>query len=326
MPRFEIPGNSLAGHRASFDVACRVSFRVATVVEKVVCTRLLLPLLEESSFPPELRRHHNLNDTKSGDPLEMAFGYEDDPGLANVFLSVYDKRLRYDAASSAAVNAVTEKAGDGDGGGCYLSLRTGKYGIGVPVDDSTMAVYLKRFGVPEEQIETLPLNIPKPGLVRRTQKAGEGVCPSCQKPGTKRCGKCGSRVYCSDICQRQDWPVHKILCSLHPFPSKPEGEFVRASLLPEGSPQPQIVHVRVRLKHHDGFSWWSPELKPVLCEGMRGSIRSDLLPSWPPWVRTTFLRSQLRREVSSYKRSGANHSNSWHICQSHCICYIERNS
>ena len=245
--------------------------------------------------------------TISGDPLEIAFGYEDDPGLANVFFSVYDKRLRSDAASSAAVNAVTERVGHGDGGGSYFALRTGKYGFGVQVDDSTMAVYLKRFGVPEEQIETLPLNIPKPGLVRRTQKAGEGVCPSCQS-------------------QRQDWPVHKILCSLHPFPSKPEGEFVRAILLPEGSPQLQIVHVRVRLKHHDGFSWWSPELKPLLGEGMLGSIRSDLLPSWPPSVRTTFLRTQLRREVSSYKRSGANHSNSWHICQSHCICYIERNS
>ena len=139
--------------------------------------------------------------TIDGDPISVAFGYEDDPGLANVFLSVYDKRLEHDCAASDAVNDVTRKVGDGDGGGCYFDLHT-QTGFGVKVDHATMAVYLQRFGVPQDQIDALPLNCVKPSWARRAAEAAafraaapQGVCAVCGKPGTKKCGKCHSMMY-----------------------------------------------------------------------------------------------------------------------------------
>lgn len=89
-----------------------------------------------------------------GDPIRVAFGYDDPVG---VFLSVYDKRLGYDPNATSNVNAVTEAIGVHDGGGSYFDLHTGPTGFGIRVDDKTMATYLKRYGVTQEQIEKLPL-------------------------------------------------------------------------------------------------------------------------------------------------------------------------
>lgn len=127
--------------------------------------------------------------TIDGDPISVAFGYEDDPGLANVFLSVDDKRLEYDGDASEAVNAVTQKVGVGDGGGSYFNLHTGRFGFGIQVDDKTMEVYLKRFGVPQEQIDALPLQVPKSSWALRASEARSlrtsaprtGICAVCCK-------------------------------------------------------------------------------------------------------------------------------------------------
>ena len=90
-----------------------------------------------------------------GDPIKVVYGYEDCLGLdlPSVFLQVYDNRLTYSGNASQEVNKVTEKVGFRDGGGCYFGLHTGKMGFGPEVDDETMVVYLKRFGVTEVQIE-----------------------------------------------------------------------------------------------------------------------------------------------------------------------------
>lgn len=44
-------------------------------------------------------------------------------------------------------------------------------------------------------------------------------CTTCDSRATEeaplqRCGRCGTAAYCSDICQRRDWAVHKHVCSL----------------------------------------------------------------------------------------------------------------
>jgi len=36
----------------------------------------------------------------------------------------------------------------------------------------------------------------------------------CGKPGHHICAKCGVRRYCSKECQKDDWPTHKLVCSV----------------------------------------------------------------------------------------------------------------
>ena len=86
------------------------------------------------------------------DSITVSYGYED---ACNVFLSVSDKRLRYDASASPAVNDVTREVGCGDGDGCFFEIHTGSVGFGQKVDNETMATFLGRFGVANEQIRAI---------------------------------------------------------------------------------------------------------------------------------------------------------------------------
>jgi hypothetical protein len=47
-----------------------------------------------------------------------------------------------------------------------------------------------------------------------TTTTDENCCGACKKvpQNPKRCGRCRSIVYCSDECQRSNWPQHKLLC------------------------------------------------------------------------------------------------------------------
>jgi ankyrin repeat protein len=38
------------------------------------------------------------------------------------------------------------------------------------------------------------------------------ICNKCLSPGILRCGACKSMLYCSQECQKKDWPDHKVLC------------------------------------------------------------------------------------------------------------------
>ncbi len=37
-------------------------------------------------------------------------------------------------------------------------------------------------------------------------------CAQCGAAGSKRCGRCHERVYCSAACQQRDWPKHRSDC------------------------------------------------------------------------------------------------------------------
>jgi len=41
-------------------------------------------------------------------------------------------------------------------------------------------------------------------------------CTACKKTGVslQRCGRCGTSTYCSDVCQKGDWAVHKDVCTM----------------------------------------------------------------------------------------------------------------
>lgn len=38
------------------------------------------------------------------------------------------------------------------------------------------------------------------------------TCQRCEEPGTKLCSQCRGVRYCSQACQRADWPLHKGAC------------------------------------------------------------------------------------------------------------------
>lgn len=211
-------------------------------------------------------------------PISVAFGYEDDPWLAGVFLTVCDKRLEYDGDASKKVNAVSSHV-DSSGSGFYLSLNTNAMEIGLHVDDTTMAVYLKRYGVSQHQIDRLPLQVPK--LAVAPSSSNSPRCSLCRKPSARsRCSKCKSVLYCSTSCQKSDWPVHSIFCKLAPLPAlESSGDFVQAVLMAEKSEAPILLRVQREL-HDDGEDGLYKTLDS-LGIGSPGRVRSDCNPRNP---------------------------------------------
>eukprot|EP00929_Paragymnodinium_shiwhaense_P069366 TRINITY_DN34994_c0_g1_i1.p1 TRINITY_DN34994_c0_g1~~TRINITY_DN34994_c0_g1_i1.p1 ORF type:complete len:470 (-),score=114.56 TRINITY_DN34994_c0_g1_i1:126-1535(-) len=52
----------------------------------------------------------------------------------------------------------------------------------------------------------------------------EGWCDRCmyKTDNILKCGRCGVAVYCSQSCQKEDWPAHKQICEPAPKPAKPK--------------------------------------------------------------------------------------------------------
>lgn len=183
-----------------------------------------------------------------GSPISVAYGKDHATGI---FLSVYDNRLEYDENASQEVNDVTKKIGFGDGGGSYFDLHTGRSGPGIKVSEETMLVYLKRFGVTDEQVQAM-LNANK-------KPAPEHKCHVCETLTSKSCKKCMTVYYCSVKCQTGDWELHKVFCGLLPLPPVPKDmqKRVRGIFFPENSAMPQIVFVSFeRLPFRDSFGYF----------------------------------------------------------------------
>lgn len=159
------------------------------------------------------------------------------------------------------MNAITEKVGLGHG--CHLALRTGKCGAGQLVDDETMVMYLRRFGV-KEQIESLPLRLPKPNA-----RAG----PLCQKPATKDAPSASLEPIAPTHVKRKSGK-RTICCALHPSASKPAGMHVSAMPLSEKEKRPRMIHSQLA-------ECCMPLLEPFVGTSLHESIRGDLLPALP---------------------------------------------
>ena len=162
-----------------------------------------------------------------GDPISIAYGYDE---LTGVFLAVVDRRLKFDCESSDEVNTVTESIGVRDGGGSYFDLHTGQVGFGQKVDDDTMATFLRRFGVSDDEINELPLHCKdisckdisywrnvKPGSSKK-RVGSSRVCTTCRVrlSSCNFCSVCHLVPYCGKKCQREDWKIHKLFCALNP--------------------------------------------------------------------------------------------------------------
>jgi len=225
-----------------------------------------------------------------GDPISV--------GRPRVFLSVFDSRLKYNPNYSDEVNRVTESIGVCDGGGSYFNLHTGSNGFGIKVDDKTMAVYLKRFGVPADQINELPLDHTgidwsgvRPGS-SRNEVGSVKVCTGCRKETSscKDCSLCSGVPYCGKECQKKDWYIHKIFCGLNgQVPSSQpndsgETTVIKAFLFPEGSDTPRFVNLPLTWVEGDedditdtGYNKLDvSEFIPGITEKIRSDMFTDL--------------------------------------------------
>ncbi|KAK5635129.1 hypothetical protein RRF57_010841 [Xylaria bambusicola] len=77
-------------------------------------------------------------------------------------------------------------------------------------------------------------------------------CIICDKPNALRCKRCRGASYCSKLCQRGDYPIHKLLCnafSTFDISKRPTNEHVRAVLFPVDKRQPKLIWLHCEWKH-----------------------------------------------------------------------------
>ena len=163
-----------------------------------------------------------VNEHNSKSPIWIAYGSDQ---ITGVFLSVSDKRLEFSEKHSETdqVNTVAMSIGAQDGGGSYFDMHTGSTGYGHQVTEATMRVYLARYDVGKSQIDALfaEVRVSQEKLNKMT-RGDFNECVSCLSTSTdnKACAQCHVALYCNRQCQVRDWPVHKTICSLLPFPDK----------------------------------------------------------------------------------------------------------
>lgn len=82
-----------------------------------------------------------------------------------------------------------------------------------------------------------------------TDTKSPGRCIVCNKLATQGCKDCGSAAYCSIECQRNDNPIHKLICEVHlnfDLSTRPSKNHVMALLFPEKSANIQLIWLDMR--------------------------------------------------------------------------------
>lgn len=192
-----------------------------------------------------------------GPSSTVMFGVDQSTGW---FLSVVDPRLKQDEKASDQVNQVVAKI---PRSGSYLDLHTGEQGPGLRVSEETMLVYLRRYGVSDDQILE---------LIDAMQESDK--CHVCEKVTSKSCPNCKAVFYCNYVCQVKDWALHQHFCKLLPLAPVPKdtNKRVRGLLFPENSPLPKVVHIPLEYTFSSGrftdepiFDRW---IKPQLAQSL----------------------------------------------------------
>ncbi|KAI3330745.1 hypothetical protein F4824DRAFT_328349 [Ustulina deusta] len=95
------------------------------------------------------------------------------------------------------------------------------------------AALIKTFEVVQKMAKTCP---PTDENIRRR-------CTYCEKNGTYTCNGCECARYCSQECQAQDWPIHRLLCSNLSQTTRPSQDHVRAILFPADETKPRFIWI-----------------------------------------------------------------------------------
>ncbi|KAK7915112.1 hypothetical protein PG985_012815 [Apiospora marii] len=104
---------------------------------------------------------------------------------------------------------------------------------------------------------------------------GSRTCIICEKPDAKRCGRCNGTYYCSQECQHQDWPVHKLLCAsfgAFDISTRPTSEHFRAISFPQGGRKPKLVWIHCNWNKPDHTIFHFPVSDSVIGPGTHPEI------------------------------------------------------
>lgn len=68
----------------------------------------------------------------------------------------------------------------------------------------------------------------------------DSLCAMCNTPTTNTCSTCKGTHYCSKICQKSDWPLHKLCCKVYSMFTLDTGvmNVVRSILFPSEDAKP----------------------------------------------------------------------------------------
>lgn len=109
------------------------------------------------------------------------------------------------------------------------------------------------------------------------------TCLLCGKASTHLCGRCKSTRYCSQDCQSDDWPAHKLLCktfSRFDLTARPSDNHFRSIAFHHSQPKPQVVWVECPWQQVFDYDWQTPNLRPFLGPGLshdRVQVRRDVI-------------------------------------------------
>jgi hypothetical protein len=77
-------------------------------------------------------------------------------------------------------------------------------------------------------------------------------CVMCNTQPAKQCKQCHSSWYCSQECQKSDWPSHKLLCKDFSIQaSRPSPNHKRAIFFPVDRVKPQMIWLLCQRKVED---------------------------------------------------------------------------
>jgi MYND finger len=100
------------------------------------------------------------------------------------------------------------------------------------------------------------------GDLGSTQLSKHKQCTICGELTLKHCLSCLAAPYCSQNCQKRDWPLHRALCKrIRLFPPRPASEYRLALFFPVERKRPELKWIKCtqNIDDDDGEVWESPD-------------------------------------------------------------------
>lgn len=140
----------------------------------------------------------------------------------------------------------------------------------------------------------------------------DNVCTVCGVLDTHFCGRCKSSRYCSQECQTDDWPLHKLLCkafSNFDMTTRPSNRHFRGIVFPEDECKPQVAWLKQ--------SNIEPSMGPHKIQTLQLQNDAILLRALPDTIdiicRENFLAdgSQLNKSITAVLATFPKQSYRW---------------